>query len=99
MHLPKRCVEHARIVGIDGEVDGSGLCIAEVNLAPVLSAIGRTEDAALIVRSIRMPERGDVYDVRIARVYAHAADRLRVGETDVTPGTPGIARAIHAVAL
>ena len=30
---------------------------------------------------------------------AHAADRLRVGQTDISPRSSGIARAIDAIAL
>ena len=46
-----------------------------------------------------MAERGDVDDVRVARMDDDAADLLRVVEADVRPRLPAVGRLVHAVAL
>ena len=79
-HLPEAGVEHARIAGVHGEIDRAGVGAAREDLLPGAAAIGGAVDAAHLVRSPEMAERGDVDDVGILGVHADGADGLAVLE-------------------
>src|SRR6185436_8656292 len=96
---PERGVDDVRVSGLEREVDRAGARVRAEDLLPARAAIARAKDAALRVRGVRMPERGDVDDVRVARMDDDAADLLRVVEADVRPRLPAVARLVHAVAL
>src|SRR5581483_853628 len=83
--LPQRGEQRACIVGREDDVDRARVRIRPEDLLPVRAAVARAEYAALRVGSVRMAERGDVDEVRVARIDEDLADLLRVGESDMAP--------------
>ena len=98
-HLPQRRVQDARIGGVDAEVDGAGLCIAEQHPLPVGAAVAGAEHAALLVGPEGVAERGHVDQVRVPWMDANAADVAGVGQADVAPGRAAVGRPVDAVAV
>ena len=64
----------------------------------MLPAVGRSKDAALLVRAVRMPEHGDEQPVRVARVDDDLRDLLAVAQAEMRPGRAGVDRLVDAVA-
>src|SRR5205085_12378395 len=94
--LPHRRVEVAGVARIEREIDGARILALEQHVLPAGAAVLRAEDAALAIRSPRVPERRDIGDVRIARMHAHASDVARVAQADVLPRAPAVGRSIDA---
>src|SRR5204862_4388947 len=94
--LPHRGVDHARGARLEGEVDRAGVRVVAEDALPRHAAVFGAIDAALRVRAVRMPERGDVHEIRIGGMDDDAADLLRVGEADVRPRLAGVGRLVHA---
>src|SRR5437016_5082072 len=84
---------------IERKVDGAGMVVAIENALPVLAAIARAVNAAVLVRAVRMAERSYIHEVRIRGIDANARDGLRILQPNVLPGFAGIAGAIDAIAL
>ena len=63
-----------------------------------LAAVGRAEDAALRVRSVRMAEHRDEEPVRILRIDVDLRDHLALAQTEMRPRLAGVGRLVHAVA-
>ncbi|GBD16679.1 hypothetical protein HRbin26_01582 [bacterium HR26] len=99
LHLPDRREEDARVVAIHRDVVAAGVRALVEHLLPGLAAIGRAEDAALLVGPEGMAERRHVDDVRVARVDHDLADVAGVGEPAVDPGTAGIRGLVDAIAV
>ena len=88
---PQRCVERARILGIDGQIDRAdivGIGLLEQNLLPVRAAVGGAIDAALGVGVVDVAESRYIDAVGIGGVDDDAADLARVFEADVVQVLP-----------
>ena len=96
--LIHRGEEGFRIAWIDHEVGRAGVVVHVEDLPPRLPAVGRLEDAALIVRSPQVADCSDIDDVRMLGMNDDPADVACIGEARGLPGAAGIQRAIHAVA-
>ena len=59
---------------IESNVDAAGIFVFVQNFFPGLAAVGRAEDSALRVRTVRMPERRHKNDVRIGGINNYFAD-------------------------
>src|SRR5581483_228265 len=97
--VPERRVDRARVRRIDREIDRADVVALEEHFLPRRAAVLRTEDAAIRIRAVRVAERCDVDEVRVARVNEDARDVLRVVESDVPPRLAGIGRLVHSVAV
>ena len=53
---------------------GARVLVHEEHAVPVLAAVGRAEDAALLLRAGDAPDRARVDDLRVRRVHGDAAD-------------------------
>src|SRR4029079_3436094 len=95
---PKICVDDFRIAWIESERDGSGVLVLIKNLLPRFATIGRTKHAALFVGAVRMTERSDVNEIRIARIDEDRADLLGVAQAEMLPRLATVSRFVHAVA-
>ncbi len=62
---PGSGVEDARIVGIHREVVDADILVDVEDAIPRVAAIARAEEAALLVWTVGMAERGDVDEVRV----------------------------------
>ncbi len=97
--LPDGREHHARVVGIEREVDRARVLALEQHVRPGGAAVARAEHAALAARAPGVPERRHVDEVRVARMHAHAPDVPRVAQSDVRPRRAAVRRAIDAVAV
>src|SRR6185436_4289378 len=97
--LPERGIDHARIAGAEGDVDGAGVGVLEEDLLPALASVRRAEDAALRVGAVGMAEGRQEHAVGVAGIDDDSPDLLRVRETDVAPGAPAVRGLVGAVAL
>ena len=97
--LPQRGIDHVGVVGLERKIDRPGIVILAKNFLPTLAAIARTEHTALRVRPIGVTERGDIDEVRIARMHEDLADLLRIGQSRERPRLSGIGGFVYAVAL
>src|SRR5262249_37241796 len=87
------------MTGLEHHVDRARVAIWTQDLRPVGSAIRRLEETALRVRTVGVPECGDIDDVRVMRVDLDAPDLLRVAQAHELPGMAAVARAVHPVTL
>ena len=88
--------------GLFGSIERSmaaGVLVAKEDALPGLAAIARAIDAALLVRAMRVTERGDVDEIGILRVDAHLADVARLREAAVRPGLAAVGGLVDAVAV
>ena len=83
---------------IEGYIDAAGVLVLEQDLGPGLAAVGGAEDAALLIRPVRMPKRSHENDAGIARVDDQLADRAGVAQAHVLPGFARVERFVDAVA-
>src|SRR5689334_16300380 len=83
--LPHCREDDVRISGLKCDVDRSGIGILVECLGPGFSAIGRAEDAALLIWTIRVPESRDEHYVRIGRMDEDLTNLLRIREADFLP--------------
>src|SRR5437660_12002700 len=67
--LAKARVHDVGVFGIELEVGCAGVLVFVENLQEAASAIGRSENAALLVRPVRMTEHGDEQPVGIPRIH------------------------------
>src|SRR5205814_6156212 len=61
-------------------------------------AVGRSEDAALVIRSVRMPERRDEQAIGIPGVDQHRGNLPRLAEAEMLPCPSGVGRFVDPVA-
>ncbi len=62
------------------------------------AAVGRAENAALRIRTVRMAERRDEQPVRIPGIDLDVGDHLRIAQAEVRPGLARVGGLVHAVA-
>ncbi len=79
--LPQRGIDDIGVAGLEGEIDGAGVGVAEQGLFPRRPAILRAEHAAHRIGRVRMAQRRHQHHIGIARIDEDPADLLRVGET------------------
>src|SRR5205085_4550475 len=91
-------VEDARVRRVHHEVRGARTIVGGKGLFPRLATIARTEDTAVRVRTPHVAERGDVDEVRVARVHTHARDLVSLLEADVLPRAAAVGGLVDAVA-
>ena len=96
--LPQRRVDDVRVRRIDVDVVAAGVLVLVQDLLERLAAVGRAEDAALLVRAVRMAEHRDEQPVRIARIDGDLRDLLRVAQAEVRPRLAGVGGLVDAVA-
>src|SRR4029077_12682757 len=77
---PQHRVNRLRICGIESQIGGTGIFVLVENFLESLSAVSRTEDAALGVRTVGMTFGGDENTVGILRVDENRGDLLRVAQ-------------------
>src|SRR5262249_53956784 len=83
--LPQAGVHDVRIFRIELDVRRAGVLVLEQPLLKGAPAVGRSEDAALVARSIWVAERRDEHAVRIAWVDDDVRDLLGVAEAEMAP--------------
>src|SRR5262249_35059634 len=91
-HLPGAGVEHARVAGVEHQVNGPGLLAGEQDALPALAPVGAAEHPALLTGAVQPAQRGGVDQVRVPGVDAHARDVVGVAQPDVLPGLAGVER-------
>src|SRR5579871_1373666 len=96
--LPHRGVEGIGIRSVDLHIGGAGVLILREHLLPLLPAIGRTIEPALLVGSIRMPKHGSEHAVRVARINGERGNLLTVFQPKVRPALAGVGRFVNAIA-
>ncbi len=84
--------------GIDVDVLAAGVHVLEEHALEGAAAVGRPEDAALLVRTVRMAERGDEQAVRVLRVDGEFGNLLRVAQAEMRPRLAGVGGLVDAVA-
>ncbi len=87
--------------GFDGSMSTSlppVFDVLEEDALEALAAVGRAEDAALLVRAVRMAERGDEQAIRVARIDGELGNLLRVAEAEMRPRRAGVGGFVDAVA-
>ena len=84
--------------GIEQHVDAAGVLVLVEHLLERLAAVGRAEDAALVVRPVGMAEHGDEQPVGVPRVDHDLRDLLAVAQAEMRPGLAGVGRLVDAVA-
>src|SRR6185437_9810512 len=72
--------------------------IDEERPGPRLTAVGRLEDTAVLLRTRREPDRAREHDVRVGRVDDDAREAAGVGQAHVLPGRAGVGGLVDAVA-
>src|SRR5579884_1770956 len=65
----------------------------------MLAAIFGFENAALLIWTIRMPERSDVNVLGIRGINQDSRNMARIFQADVSPSFSTVVRAVHAVAF
>ena len=95
--LPERGVHDVRIARIDLDVVGAGVLVLVQHFLKRPTAIGRAEDAALLVRPVGMAEGGDEEAIGIVRIDCDHRDHLRVVETEIRPALSSVRGLIEAI--
>ena len=97
--LPERRVDRVGVLRIDRQIDCAGPGVAKEHARPAAAAIARTIDASRLGGLRRIAERRRVNDVGIGGMDAQARDGQGVGQSDVFPVLPRVARFVDTVAL
>ena len=95
--LPQRGVHDVRIDRVDVDVVPARVLVLVEHLLKGLAAVERSEDAALLVRPVRMAERSDEQAVGVARIDVDARDLLGVVETEPGPRPSRIGGLVDAI--
>jgi hypothetical protein len=94
--LLRRRIEHVGVGRVHRQVAETGVPADLLRIRPRLSAVGRLVEATLAAGGPEWPERGDVDDVRIARVDDDPADVLRPWKHRRRPGLSAVGRLVDA---
>ena len=96
--LPHRRVDDVRVGRVDVDVLAAGVHVFEKHALEALAAVGRTKDAALLVRPVRVAKRRDEQPVRVPRVDRQLGNLLRIAQAEMRPCLAGIGGPVDAVA-
>ena len=99
VRFPNRRVKDARVLHVDAQIHRARLVAAVKNLFPGFAAVSRFVDAALTVRAESVAERRYVHSVGVARVNPNLADKTRVFQAHVSPGSAAVGRLVNPVAV
>ena len=99
LRLPERREQNVRIIRIEHQIDRSGFVVLEQHFLPSLSAVVRTKHPAHLIRTVGVPQRRNVHDVRILRIHDNLRDMSRVFQPDVRPGLSAIHGFVHSIAV
>ena len=100
MHLglPRAGKHGARVLRVHRETRAAGVLVDEEHAVPVLAAVGRAVDAALLLRRGDAPHDAREDDVGVRRMHEDAADAAGLVESHVRPRAAGVHRLVDAVA-
>ena len=96
--LPHRGVHGLGVRRIDVDVVAASVLILREHLFEGLAAIGRAINAALVVGTVGMAERGHEEPVGVLRIDNDGGNLLRVAQSEVRPCPAGVGRLVDAVA-
>ncbi len=91
-------VKDVRVLPIDFDVAAARFVVDEQRLLPRLAAIGRLEDAALVVRTKRRSQRREPHRIGVHRVHLDAADLAGVLQAHELPLRAAVSRLVDAAA-
>ena len=97
-HLPCRCVKHACVVWIEHNIHRARFVVGEQDTIPRLATVGRSEDPALLARSIQVTQCRYENDVGICGVDTDPRNVFRIFKADVFPVLATVDGLPHAVA-
>src|SRR5215472_17647106 len=87
-----------RVLGIEVEIDGAGVIIFRENARPCFPSICRAVDAAFMIGSIRVAQRGYKNNAGIVRVNKDTADLHGISKPYVLPGRAAVQGFVNAIA-
>ena len=96
--LPHAGEQHARVVGVHGDVRGAGILVDEEHLLPGPAAIRCPIDPALLLGPVAVPHRGHEDDVWVARIDDDARDAAGAVEAHVAPRLSCVSGSVDAIA-
>ena len=95
--LPQRCVNRSWIPRFERQINRARVFVMKQNFLPTLSAIFRAEHPSLLVRPVRMPQRGDENLVYVPRVHDDSPNLPRVLQPDVHPRFAAVRGLVHSI--
>src|SRR6185295_18481741 len=98
LDLPRAGEQRPRILRVHRQTRAAGVLVDEEHALPVLAAVGRAEDAALLLRCGDASDRAGKDDVGIGRMNEDAADAAGLVEAGLRPRLAGVERLVDAVA-
>src|SRR5436189_84819 len=81
--LPQARVDDVRVARIEFEVGRTGVLVFREHLLKRSPAVGRSVDAALVVRPVRLPEHRDEQAVGVARIDDDVGNLLAVAKAEM----------------
>src|SRR5580765_4299020 len=87
------------MVGIQGDVNSSGVFISEQDFLPVGAAVRRAKDATLRPGTVSAAHGRDKNEIGITRIDGNPADVPGGGQADVLPGASAIGGFVDAIAI
>ena len=97
LELPHARENNPRIAGIHRHIRAAGVLVDKQRAHPRLAAIGRAEDAALLLRTVGVPQRAGNDDVGIFRIDHDSADASGLLETRASPCLASVGRLVDPV--
>src|SRR5580704_12540593 len=98
MRIPRSCEENLRLRGGYCDIRDADIRPLIENPRPRITAVNRLVDAALVARTVCVPQHADIYGARVAGIDENPADLPRVFEANVRPCRASVLAAIHAIA-
>ena len=95
--LPQRCVNRSWISWLERQINRACVFVMKQNFLPTLSAIFRAEHPSLLVRPVRMPQRGDENLVYVSRVHDDSPNLPRIFEPNVRPRFAAVRGLVHSI--
>jgi hypothetical protein len=97
--LPEAGVEDLGVLGVHREIRGARLIVAKEHAVPGLAAVDRLEDSPLLIRTVRISQRGCIDNVRVGGMDANPADDHAARQSHMGPCAAGVGRLVDAVSL
>jgi hypothetical protein len=94
--LIRRAVQDVRVDRVHDDVGEARVLVDELRERPVGAAVRRLVEAALLVRSEQVPDRGDVEDIRVLRMDDDARDALCLLQPHLLPRLAGVGGLVDA---